>query len=104
MRCIQEEKSEAAKSSMLDYLGNLMEDATDFSAKASHAIDSQIWRWIAYCGQKLINWTVSGELMLKDIVPQDNLMLKINYVTMSVRNINSEDSQLKQVTASALWQ
>ena len=41
VRCIQEEKSEAAKSSMLDYLGNLMEDASDFSwesAKASHAI------------------------------------------------------------------
>ena len=38
---IQEEKSEAARSSMLDYLGNLMEDASDFSwesAKASHAI------------------------------------------------------------------
>ena len=33
VRCIQEEKSEAAKSSMLDYLGNLME-----VAKASHAI------------------------------------------------------------------
>ena len=41
VRCIQEEKSEAAKSSMLDYLCNLMEDASDFSwesAKASHAI------------------------------------------------------------------
>ena len=41
VRCIQEEKSEAAKSSMLDYLGNLMEDASNFSwesAKASHAI------------------------------------------------------------------
>ena len=41
VRCIQEEKSEAAKFSMLDYLGNLMEDASDFSwesAKASHAI------------------------------------------------------------------
>ena len=41
VRCIQEEKSGAAKSSMLDYLGNLMEDASDFSwesAKASHAI------------------------------------------------------------------
>ena len=41
VRCIQEEKSEAAKSSMLNYLGNLMEDAFDFSwesAKASHAI------------------------------------------------------------------
>ena len=41
VRCIQEEKSEAAKSSMLDYLGNLMEDASDFSwesAKALHAI------------------------------------------------------------------
>ena len=41
VRCIQEEKSEAAKSSMLDYLDNLMEDASDFSwesAKASHAI------------------------------------------------------------------
>ena len=41
VRCIQEEKSEAAKSSMLDYLGNLMKDASDFSwesAKVSHAI------------------------------------------------------------------
>ena len=39
--CIQEEKSDAAKECMLDYLGNLMEDASDFSweaAKASHAI------------------------------------------------------------------
>ena len=39
--CILEEYSEAAKSSMLDYLGNLMEDASAFSwesAKASHAI------------------------------------------------------------------
>ena len=41
VRCIQEEKSDAAKECMLDYLGNLMEDASDFSweaAKASHAI------------------------------------------------------------------
>ena len=38
--CIQEEKSKAAKSCMLDYLDNLMEDASDFSweVKASHAI------------------------------------------------------------------
>ena len=41
VRCIQEEKSDAARECMLDYLGNLMEDASDFSweaAKASHAI------------------------------------------------------------------
>ena len=41
VRCIQEEKSGAARECMLDYLGNLMEDASDFSweaAKASHAI------------------------------------------------------------------
>ena len=41
VRCIQEEKSDVAKECMLDYLGNLMEDASDFSweaAKASHAI------------------------------------------------------------------
>ena len=41
VRGVQEEKSVAAKSSMLDYLGNLMEDASDFSwesAKAAHAI------------------------------------------------------------------
>ena len=41
VRCIQEEKSEAARSSLLDYLGNLMEDASDFSwesAKAAHVI------------------------------------------------------------------
>ena len=41
IRCIQEEKSESNRASMLDYLGNLMEDASDFSweaAKASHAI------------------------------------------------------------------
>ena len=41
VRCIQEEKSEEASACMLDYLGNLMEDASDFSwesAKASHAI------------------------------------------------------------------
>ena len=41
VRCIQKEKSEASKSSMRDYSGNLMEDASDFSwesAKASHAI------------------------------------------------------------------
>ena len=31
VRCVQEEKSEAARASMLDYLGNLMEDASDFS-------------------------------------------------------------------------
>ena len=40
VRCIQE-KSEEASTCMLDYLGNLMEDASDFSwesAKASHAI------------------------------------------------------------------
>ena len=39
--CIQEEKSEQSQSAMLDYLGNLMEDALDFSwdsAKACHAI------------------------------------------------------------------
>ena len=39
--CIQVEKSEIARASMLDYLGNLMEDASDFSwdsAKACHAI------------------------------------------------------------------
>ena len=33
VRCVQEEKSEAARASMLDYLGNLMEDASDFSSK-----------------------------------------------------------------------
>ena len=41
IRCIQEEKSECNRASMLHYMGNLMEDASDFSweaAKASHAI------------------------------------------------------------------
>ena len=41
VRCIQEEKSDQSRSAMLDYLGNLMEDASDFSwesAKACHAI------------------------------------------------------------------
>ena len=41
IRGVQEEKSEAARASMLDYLGNLMEDASDFSwesAKVAHAI------------------------------------------------------------------
>ena len=41
VRCIQEEKLDAAKECMLDYLGNLMEDTSDFSweaAKAFHAI------------------------------------------------------------------
>ena len=41
VRCVQEEKSENVRASMLDYLGNLMEDASDFSwdsTKASHAI------------------------------------------------------------------
>ena len=41
VRCIQEEKSECNRASMLDYMGNLMEDTSDFSweaAKASHAI------------------------------------------------------------------
>ena len=40
-RCIQEEKLESNRAAMLDYLGNLMEDTSDFSweaAKASHAI------------------------------------------------------------------
>ena len=41
VRCIQEEKSGETRASMLDYLGNLMENASDFSwesAKASHAV------------------------------------------------------------------
>ena len=41
VRCMQEEKSEQCRSAMLDYLANLMEDASDFSwgsAKACHAI------------------------------------------------------------------
>ena len=41
VRCIQEEKSGETRASMLDYLENLMEDASDFSwesAKASHAV------------------------------------------------------------------
>ena len=41
VRCIQEEKSGETRASMLDYLGNLMEDASDFSwesAKASHVV------------------------------------------------------------------
>ena len=41
MRCIQEEKSEIVRASMLDYRGDLMEDAFDFSwdsVKACHAI------------------------------------------------------------------
>ena len=41
VRCIQEEKAETCRSAMLDYLANLMEDASDFSwdsAKACHAI------------------------------------------------------------------
>ena len=39
--CIQDEKFEQSRSAMLDYLGILMEDASDFSlesAKACHAI------------------------------------------------------------------
>ena len=42
IRCIQEEKSKSTKASMLDYLGNLMEDASDFSwdsTKACHTFD-----------------------------------------------------------------
>ena len=41
IHCIQEEKSEQSRSAMLDYLGNLMEEASDFSrdlAKPCHAI------------------------------------------------------------------
>ena len=41
IRCVQEEKSGAARASMLNYLGNLMGDASDFSwksVKAAHAI------------------------------------------------------------------
>ena len=41
VRCIHEEKQACNRAAMLDYLGNLMEDASDFSweaAKASHAI------------------------------------------------------------------
>ena len=41
VRCIQKEKSEEASTCMPDYLGNLMDDASDFSwesAKTSHAI------------------------------------------------------------------
>ena len=41
VRCIQEEKSKANRASMLDYLGNIMKDASDLSwesAKAAHAI------------------------------------------------------------------
>ena len=38
--CIQEEKSDAAKECMLDYLGNLMEDASDFSWEAAKASDA----------------------------------------------------------------
>ena len=41
VRCIQEEKYETVRASMLDYLGNLMEDASDFSwdsTKVCHAI------------------------------------------------------------------
>ena len=39
--CMQEEKSEQSRTCMLDYLGNIMEDASDFSwdsAKAYHAV------------------------------------------------------------------
>ena len=38
---MQEEKSEQSRTCMLDYLGNIMEDAPDFSwdsAKACHAV------------------------------------------------------------------
>ena len=41
VRCIQEQKLEVNRACMLDYLGNIMEDASDFSwesAKAAHAI------------------------------------------------------------------
>ena len=41
VRCIQDEKSASNRDLMLDYPGNLMEDASDFSwdsAKATHAI------------------------------------------------------------------
>ena len=41
VQCIQEEKSDAARECILDYLNNIMEDVSDFSwgaAKASHAI------------------------------------------------------------------
>ena len=41
VRCMQEERSEHNKTCMLDYLGNIMEDASDFSwdsAKACHAV------------------------------------------------------------------
>ena len=41
VRCIPEEKLGETRASMLDYLGNLMEDASDISwesAKGSHAV------------------------------------------------------------------
>ena len=60
VRCIQKEKSENVRASMLDYLGNLMEDASDFSwdsAKACHAIlltnmeaDRISWNEIEFVG------------------------------------------------------
>ena len=84
IRCTQEEKSEAAKSSMLDYLGNLMEDASDFSwesVKASHAIvlthmEADHLQWT-----DTESWMASGELMLKDTVPRDRSMVQSQHLT-----------------------
>ena len=73
VRCIQKEKSGETRASMLDYLGNLMEDASDFSwesAKASHAVVLTNMEADGYSGLTLRSWIESVELMHKGIYPR----------------------------------
>ena len=68
VRCIQEKKSGETRASMLDYLGNLMEDASDFSwesAKASHAVVLTNMELIGYSSLPLRSWIESVEPMHK---------------------------------------
>ena len=80
VRCIQEEKSAPNRDLMLDYLGNLMEDASDFSwdsAKAAHVIlltnmeaDSVTWPET----EKIDRY---AEHTLRDMLITDRLLLLV---------------------------
>ena len=66
---ILEEKSESRKDSMISYLGDLMEDATDFSwqgAKAAHAV------LLCEMERGSLSWEELGGLMPRSTSPQVN--------------------------------
>ena len=104
VRCIQEEKSGNNRELMLDYLGNLMEDASNFSwdsAKAAHDIYLLTWRLTGLSGRKPTKSIGYIELMLKDILVTIKLLphalLLKNKKNLAIRLVSIVGSSRKEI-------